>query len=284
MGDGTLRFVTLNLWGENGPVDKRMALVASELKVLAPDVVALQEVRVSPSAGHQAEILATAAGLTPVFAPATKWGGGEEGLAILSRFPVQAFSATPLPHSTVDEGRILLSVCLASTFGPLWVHVTHLSYREHEGTRREDQVQFAETVMAEKAAAAARAAAPASANPHVFMGDLNAPPSCDEIRWLRGETSLGGRRVFYQDAWEVLHPEEPGYTWAKENPFRARMDWLRANRRLDYVFVSAPRRDGRGHIRRVSRVFDQPDAEGNYPSDHYGVMAEVQMAPTPGGP
>jgi len=272
MPAGALRFVTLNLWGENGPVARRMALVAEELARLAPDVVALQEVRVAPGTGHQAESLAAACGLFTVFAPTTSWGGGEEGLALLSRFPIGDSSAATLPHATTQEGRGVLSVRLDSPFGAVWAHVTHLSYREHEGTKREDQLQFIEAIMAEKATS--------SPNPHVLMGDLNAAPACDEIRWLRGETTLGGRRVYYQDAWDVVYPREPGYTWAKENPFRAGMDWLRADRRLDYVFVSASRRDGRGRIAHVARVFDRPDGEGIYPSDHYGVMADVQMAPT----
>ena len=38
---GILRFVTLNLWGENGPWAERLALVSRELGNLRPDVVAL---------------------------------------------------------------------------------------------------------------------------------------------------------------------------------------------------------------------------------------------------
>jgi endonuclease/exonuclease/phosphatase family metal-dependent hydrolase len=200
-------------------------------------------------------------------------------LAVLSRFPITAWSSVTLPHATEQEGRILLSAQVSSPHGEIWVHVTHLSFREHEGCKREDQVQFIEGVMASKVAPIP-AGAP-NANPHLLMGDFNAPPSCDEIRWLSGQTTLGGRRVFYQDAWDTLRPQEPGITWARENSFRARMNWLRADRRLDYVFVSAPRRDGRGQILDVARVFHKPDADGVFPSDHYGVLARVQMAPLP---
>ena len=68
--------------------------------------------------------------------------------------------------------------------------------------------------------------------------------------------------MFYQDAWATVRGGEAGITWAGHNPFRARMDWLRADRRIDYIFVTAPRRDGRGAIRGAAVVFDQPDVEG----------------------
>ena len=87
-----LRIMTLNLWGENGPWEERLALVGEKLASLQPDVVALQEVREVPDRiVNQAEVLAARGrGYQHVFAPSTDWGGGQEGLAILSRFPIGA--------------------------------------------------------------------------------------------------------------------------------------------------------------------------------------------------
>jgi len=68
----TLRCLTLNLWGAEPPLEARMALVATGLRELAPDVVTLQEVREVPGQlPNQAETLAKAAGFGHVFAPAT---------------------------------------------------------------------------------------------------------------------------------------------------------------------------------------------------------------------
>jgi endonuclease/exonuclease/phosphatase family metal-dependent hydrolase len=153
------------------------------------------------------------------------------------------------------------------------VHTAHLSYRQHEGRQREDQVMAIDEEVT--------ARAPSTDAPQVVMGDFNTVPESDEMRWLCGMTTLGGRRVFYQDAWATVSGGAPGITWASENPFRARMNWLRADRRLDYVFVTAPRRDGRGTIRTAAVVFDRPDGGGIYPSDHYGVLADVQFEPSP---
>jgi endonuclease/exonuclease/phosphatase family metal-dependent hydrolase len=269
-----LRFVTLNLWGENGPWEARLGLVADKLAGALPDVVALQEVREVPGRiVNQAELLARQRGWNHVFAPATAYGGGHEGLAIVSRFPIGAHDARALPHSLDNEGRIVLSARIDSDFGEVWVHTTHLSYRENEGRKREDQVLVVdEVVQAHKNDA-----------PQVLMGDFNAVPHSDEIRWLSGLTTLGGRRVYYQDSWDMLHPGQPGYTWARENHYRDRMHWLRADRRLDYIFVTPARRDRRGTVHEARLVFDEPSVLGGgerlFASDHYGVLAEVQFLP-----
>jgi endonuclease/exonuclease/phosphatase family metal-dependent hydrolase len=274
-----LRFVTLNLWGENGPWAARLDLVADKLAGVLPDVVALQEVREVPgSVVNQAELIAKARGWNHVFAPATAWGGGQEGLAILSRFPIGAHDARALPHSQENEGRIVLSARIDSDFGETWVHTTHLAFREHEGRKREDQVLVVDEVIS----------AHKNDNPQILMGDLNAVPHSDEIRWLSGLTTLSGRRVYYQDAWDMIHPTEPGHTWARDNHYRERMYWLRADRRLDYIFVTPTRRDRRGTVHEARLIFEQPMVLGGgeriFASDHFGVLAEVQfLAEDPAG-
>jgi endonuclease/exonuclease/phosphatase family metal-dependent hydrolase len=273
-----LRFMTLNLWGENGPWEERLSLVRAKLISLLPDVVALQEVREVPGRiVNQAEMLAGEGRYHHVFAPSTEWGGGQEGLAILSRFPIGAHEVRALPHTAEKEGRIVLSARIDSDFGQLWVHTTHLSYRENEGREREDQVQAVdEAITAHK-----------SDNPQLLMGDFNAVPHSDEIRWLCGLTTLGGRRVFYQDTWDVLHANLPGYTWARANHFTSRMGWLRGDRRLDYIFTTPPRRDGRGTVHSSRLLLDEPtvlpDGERLFASDHFAVVAEIQFVPNEPG-
>jgi endonuclease/exonuclease/phosphatase family metal-dependent hydrolase len=267
-----LRFVTLNLWGDNGPWESRLAVVADKLAGVLPDVVALQEVREVPGRiVNQAEMLARQQGWNHVFAPATAWGGGHEGLAILSRFPIGAHDFRPLPHSLENEGRIVLSARIDSDFGEVWTHTTHLSYRENEGRKREDQVLVVDEVVS----------AHQNDNPQVLMGDFNAVPHSDEIRWLSGLTTLSGRRVYYQDAWDMIHPGVAGYTWTRANHYRERMHWLRADRRLDYVFVTPARRDRRGTVHEARLIFDEPVVLGSgehlYASDHSGVLVEVQF-------
>jgi endonuclease/exonuclease/phosphatase family metal-dependent hydrolase len=268
---GRVRVVTLNLFGEQPPLERRMALVGDGLAALEPDVVALQEVRVvSGKLPNQAETLARRLGMTFVWEAATPWGGGEEGLALLARHPLTGAAAYELPHAVPEERRIVLCATVDTPAGPLAACTTHLNYRMADGHKRLDQAE----------AAAARAAA-LSAPVRVLAGDFNAVPDADEIRYLRGLTSHRALRSYWQDAWAVCHPGEAGYTWARANRLTERMRWLERDRRLDYIFVSAPARDGRGVVHDCRIVLDQPDASGLCASDHYGLLAEIQIAPDP---
>jgi endonuclease/exonuclease/phosphatase family metal-dependent hydrolase len=277
---GTLRFLTLNLWGENGPWQTRMEVFADGVAALAPDVIGLQEVREAPGrVPNTAAELAGRHGWNHVFVPSSAWGGGHEGLAIVSRFPIGAHEAQPLPHSIETEGRIILSARIdaGSDLGAFWVHTTHLSYREAEGLKREDQVRFVDQVVA----------AHASDSVQVVTGDFNAVPESDEIRWLTGMTTLDGRRVAYQDAWARANRGEAatGVTWTRANHYIDWMHWLTPERRLDYIFVTPVRRDRRGTVHGARVVFDEPrvapDGTRVFASDHFGVVADIQMVAEP---
>jgi endonuclease/exonuclease/phosphatase family metal-dependent hydrolase len=246
-----------------------MELVAAGLSELAPDVVALQEVREVPGQlANQAESLASATGYHHVYVPAMPFAGGHEGLALLSREPIQEHVAFGLPHAEPKERRILLSGRVSFAGLSVWVHTTHLNYRLAHGKQREDQVQAIDSIVAARAGDV----------PSILLGDFNARPEADEIRWLRGLVSLSGRRTYYQDAWDRLHPGEPGWTWARANPYTKVLEFLEPDRRIDYIFVTPMRRDGRATIRSCRIVLDRPAADGAYASDHFGLLAEIQMA------
>lgn len=268
---GRLRVVTLNLWGEQEPLAPRMALVEEQLRALRPDVVALQEVRqIDGALPNQAQTLGAALGLHHAFAAATEWGGGVEGMALLSRRPFAQVGHVELPHATEKERRVLLWAHIETEHGVVLCGSTHLNYRHLHGVIREDQVEAVDAELQRQ-----------QADLKILMGDFNATPDSDEIRFLRGLHTLKGRRAYYQDAWARCHPSEPGYTWAARNPFTARLHFLEADRRLDYIFVSPAARDGRGRVHSCRLALDLPDSEGRHPSDHFGVCADVQLAPLP---
>lgn len=268
----TIRFVTLNIWGERGPLNARMNLIATGLRQLKADVVALQEVRTVPSVTeNQAELLGKELGMNVHHQDATAWGNGVEGIAILSKFPIANKVAGALPHSTPEEQRVVIGSTLTTPHGSLSVFTTHHTYRLQDGAKREEQVQATEAFVAQTP----------SELPRVLMGDFNAPPDADEIRFLTGKHSLGGRRVYYQDAFARLHPADLGFTWARKNAYLGPLKWLDPDRRLDYIFVEPMRRDGRGTILDCRVVFDSAAPGGVFASDHFGVYAEVQMAANP---
>jgi endonuclease/exonuclease/phosphatase family metal-dependent hydrolase len=265
-----LRCLTLNLWGAEPPLAARMAIIAQGLRELAPQVVALQEVREVPGElANQAESLAQAAGYDHVFAAATPVGGGQEGLAILARDGIVESGAIELPHARPDERRILLSARIRHGEASVWVHTTHLNYRLTHGKEREDQVQTVAGVITGRP----------TETPQILMGDFNARPESDEIRWLRGQVTLGGRRTYFQDAWDRLHPGEPGWTWARANPYTAKLAFLEPDRRIDYIFVSPMRGNGRGTVHACEMVFCEPVGQV-FASDHFGLLAEVQIEAT----
>lgn len=133
----TVKAVTLNLWGEQPPLERRMQLVVEGLRALAPDVIALQEVREVPGAlPNQAKTIADALGMVLHFAAATPWGGGDEGLAILSRFPIVERFARELPHAVATERRIALGAVVETPRGRLAAFTTHLNYRLADGKKR----------------------------------------------------------------------------------------------------------------------------------------------------
>ena len=75
----SLRVVTLNFWGTEPPLDRRIALAVRQLAVLAPDVVCLQEV--SPVGGGKttADRIAEPLGLHAHYGRACTWEAGVWG-------------------------------------------------------------------------------------------------------------------------------------------------------------------------------------------------------------
>ena len=83
------------------------------------------------------------------------------------------------------------------------------------------------------------------------------------------------------ESWSTFRRNErdAGLTWSRRNPYTQRLRFLQTDRRLDYIFASAPARDGRGLIHSCRVVLDEGDADGVFPSDHFGVFAELQLLP-----
>lgn len=284
-----LRVVTLNFWGTEAPLDRRLALAATQLRALAPDVIALQECRpLDGLAGRTtADVLADALGMHAHYATAVAWTAGEypglragqEGLALITRAPLLDVQTLPLPEARPAEARLLLSGRVATPGGPVWVHTTHLHYRLDDGVAREAQVLAVD--------AAVRACGRGNTDaPQILCGDFNATPDSDEIRFLRGLTTLAGRRTHFQDAWLRLHREaqagdgpEHGITWSAENELTRPLRSLDIDRRIDFIFVTSRKKDGRGTVHRCEVALRERDAR-LCASDHYAVLADVQVVPT----
>lgn len=159
---------------------ERLAALAEVIERVDPDVLALQEVdRDTVRSDHtdQTAWLAAQLGLPHhEFIPATPWeGGGEYGIALLSRFKLNGSSTRQLyvetgpdvPHSAT-EPRALAAARI--NVGGREVHVfnTHLGLT---GKQRSKQLQEIAAVIA---------SVPAG-TPTVLLGDLNASPEDPEL-------------------------------------------------------------------------------------------------------
>jgi endonuclease/exonuclease/phosphatase family metal-dependent hydrolase len=279
-----LKFVTFNLFhggvlsglgGVSKDLESRLEMAAEALGSLGVDVIGLQEASSSRGRGNVAERLASQLGFHHVYAPASSRFFGNngfdhvialllnftEGPAIVSRFPITRWEIHDLPRcGRLFDSRVLLAATLQTPWGPLRVFSTHT---------RGDPCQ---TRRVAELARNGRGPLPA-----VLLGDLNAAEDSVAITALTGDAG-------FVDAYRTANPTLPGPTvWQRiEEPVPT--VW----RRVDYVLV-IPGTEFPGAIRSSRVILDAPrhlpDGKVLWPSDHYGVLAEVEIFPSlPGRP
>jgi endonuclease/exonuclease/phosphatase family metal-dependent hydrolase len=262
-----IRVVTFNIWNRSGPWDERFGALKTTLGRMAPDLVGLQEVIVTEHGDklHQGKLIAEALGYHWVFG-ASHGEGYSFGNAVLSRWPLIRHEVFPLPGGGDSEPRTLLFAEVDAPFGKLPFFCTHLAWRLHEGHIRQAQVvEIADRIDA---------LCPADGLPPVLVGDFNAEPDSDEIRFLRGFTSLGRKAsVYFADAFRVAGDGGSGVTFSKKNPYAEPL--REPERRIDYIFIRGNDQH-RGEPLSANVCFDEPEG-GVFASDHFGVTATIRM-------
>ena len=267
------RVLTLNFWGEQDPIDARLRLVVAGCRALAPDVIALQEVlHLDGAATDQADDIAAGLGYHVAYGAAWEIGGGLHfGNAVLSRFPIAEHRTFLLP-SGGDEQRALLYALVEMAGVRVPLFVTHLNWKFHQGAIRQRQVSFIADRIAEICPVIEKASEERGDRfPPILAGDFNAEPLADEIRFFAGWCALDGKSAYFADAFRLVGAGA-GATFCRRNPFAAIA--REPDRRIDYIFVRGPDRRGRGEPLACRVVLDQPE-EGVFPSDHFGVYAEL---------
>ena len=264
-----LRVLTLNLWARNGPYDRRAALLRDQVRQLAPDLIALQEVASGPAGSNQAEQLFGAHGYRVLYEPREGEFVGDPGLAVLSRYPVLDHTLINLPH-----GGPCLAARVEAPSGPWWFCSTMpMGCWPHQEVQREDEVVALDRAIADLAEG--------DELPPIVAGDFDAAPDAASIRFLTGKQSLQGRSTSWTDAWTAAGNDSAGSTWSTANPYvspfaASVLAEVAHSRRLSYVLVGSPFRwRPRVLVRACSVVLTEPrDAP---PSDHYGVLADLEI-------
>jgi endonuclease/exonuclease/phosphatase family metal-dependent hydrolase len=266
--------VTANIWNKGGPWQQRAPLLRDGLVALDADVVGLQEVLALPGQPTQADELFAGTGWNIYYAPAWHVGGGLTfGNAIASPHRLLDPEVIALPTPAGLDTRAVVFARVDAPHGPMPVFVTHLTVQAHLGHVRCHQVKALAKLVAERA--------PIDGPPPVVMGDMNAAPDSDEMRYLRGLTGLGGDCVYFADCWLLAGDGTPGVTYDRANPYALRS--REPSQRIDYVFVRGPDRHLRGEPIAARLALNTPTG-GVWPSDHHAVVADIHAAPRPHDP
>ena len=201
-----LRVVTYNIKhgrGNDNVVD--LERTAAVIRAQRPDIVGLQEVddRAERSGRvPQAEQLGKSLGLNHAFGRFMDFQGGAYGMAMLTRFPIEATQEVRLPEG--NEPRIALSVRVGLPDGrPLTIVNVHFDWV------RDDAFRFAQAEGLTKYLDELK-------TPYILLGDFNDVP---ESRTLA---------LFKARAGEAAKPEGDRFTFSSTEP----------SREIDYIFFA----------------------------------------------
>jgi endonuclease/exonuclease/phosphatase family metal-dependent hydrolase len=249
------RVATLNILHDPPKLSwpDRAPLVAEGFRTLDADIILLQEVAwPNEQASDLAETLSlgVASQLSVVITPLITPHGWQEGLALLTRYPVLEYAALRYPRAEQFCQRVRVGI----GGGAVDIYNVHLD--PYSADRRRTQVMLILRCMRAHEEAAGI----------VLGGDLNATPESDEIRPLRGSL---------QSAHVTAHGHEPSGTYP--TPFRREPEI--PGRTIDYLWHSATL-----SVRACSLTFNQPDARDPLlvASDHFGLVADLCLAPSIG--
>lgn len=257
-----IRLVTVNILNDLSRWAERRTLLAHGLNALSPDLIALQEVT-DPPGLSTAHWLADELGAYSVHVcPKTGWSRKREGIAVLSRLPVEG-------HEILDlrsQQRTAQFIRVRADGRPVVLVNGHYYFPVGAHSA---QVRQVEQVLD-------RVKALDPDTSVIACGDFNATPSSRSIALMRQT---------FDSAYRVRHGREPDFTCPTAlvsggRPRRAftggllklfsiePSDLWRGT--LDYIFVSPNIR-----VVECDVVFDHPSPDDPtlYPSDHFGLAA-----------
>ncbi|WP_081318740.1 glycoside hydrolase family 3 C-terminal domain-containing protein [Xanthomonas translucens] len=246
----TLSVVTLNLYHDKLDWPKRRTQIVQTLRELHPDAIALEEVLQHDALPNQAQWLAEQLGYAWYFTSVDPPGAAQRyGNALLTRRPILAREQIRLKR--LDDSRTAGRLRLDVDGRAVNLYVTHLHWTQAGGALRERQLQDL-LAWVEKTADGA---------PSLLAGDFNASADAPQLAALRAGFddsygSLNGTKDRRADS--TLNP--------KFNP----------PKRIDHVFFQ------RARFEPVSSriLFQTPDANGIWASDHFGLVSTLRLAPS----
>lgn len=260
-----LKIVTINILTDLSRWNQRRLLLLQGLAALSPDLIVLQEVKLPQ---NPARWLADHLGYPHILlSPKMGYSASREALAIISRLPYKDESVLDLG----GQDRIAQRVGLNFGNSTIYLVNSHLYWQPGESAARLRQVERLLDWL------------PGFSGdpPGIVCGDFNGTPETQAIQLMRQR---------FLSAYATVHGKEPEYTcptplprsaWSVTRTFLGFFFLIRPQHinlswrgTLDYIFV-----DPRLAVTDCRVVLDQPSPENSriYPSDHFGLYAEIEI-------
>jgi len=242
-----LRVSSINLRNAVDCWEERFVLIGDEIAELSPDLIGMQEVEFAEEQAELLQSMASEAGLQYAFHQEMK-----TGLAALSGEAIAIFSQRKIAEqSTIDlqYGRPAIidriDLDLETEGSELLFVNTHLHNAGGDEVRKPQMQQILDAIAGET-------------GPVILTGDLNAKPD--------SETLAIAYAAGFRDAGESAGNTSPirlvKSSTVTQNP----------TNRIDYILVR-----GAIEVLDAAIAFDEPAANGLYPSDHLGLVANVRI-------
>jgi len=249
-----LRLVSWNIWFGTHRWRERLDALLAIVDRWSPDLIGLQEV----TPRQLAQILETD-WIRSSFVCSDTDGSTLEphGVLLLSRMPVERLELVSLPSA---GNRKLLLADLLLDHDRFRVLAAHLESGREEVTCREIQLGIAQRKLR-------------GSMPGLILGDFNFDPDRHPERSMIDPTLI--------DCWRALRPHEPGYTL--DGSANAMRRWM-ANSEYAFRSDNVLLWPGDGHganrwrpggIRRIGLEAIDAGDRPLYPSDHFGLAAEI---------
>jgi endonuclease/exonuclease/phosphatase family metal-dependent hydrolase len=263
-----LRVATVNILNDLSLWRERRSLLASELASHALDLIALQEVTDPLGAGTAHWLAGELDGYSVSVCPKAGWGRKREGIAVLSRLPVER-------HETLDLGSQqrtaqLVRVRIQPGGRPVAFVNGHFYWPPGAHSARVRQV--------ERLIAWVKDLEPET--PVIVCGDFNATP---------GSRAIALMRRSFVSAHEAAHGREPEFTCPTPLAIGGRVRGA-VTRGLLRVFSNTPGASWRGTLDYIfvspdirvagcGVILDRPSPDDPtlYASDHLGLAAALEL-------
>lgn len=232
-----------------GPWEVRKELICAAIQASEPDAIALQAVRRDPAVEEGQDQASQLASLLRgyqevLFQPAVESPEGiAEGSALIARRPWREIGSrklTLLPGLEDQNQRVVLAAIF-----DLGEHCINLFNCHFSWVYEQGRLNLAETISFINP----------FTGPGILVGDMNTSPDSDLWQPL---IAAG-----WTDAWAMLYPDDPGYTFVEGD---------RLSKRIDYVWVND---ELRPYVNDIQIIGMDLHPSGARASDHAGLNLTI---------